>query len=140
MVVVSKFRIELEGGGGEIHVTMPYTMLEPLKETLRAGMQSDRADREERWSQLLRNELEDSEVELVTRLGSIHMTVGSLIDMRPGDIIPLDFDGHATVLSDGVPLFSGDLGQQRGMQVVRVNEMKLRKSGNSLDAFMRKNP
>jgi hypothetical protein len=42
------------------------------------------------------------------------------------------------VLSDGVPLFSGDLGQQRGMQVVRVNEMKLRKSGNSLDAFMRK--
>lgn len=140
LVVVSRLRIEFDGRGGEFHVTLPFAMLEPLKDTLRAGMQSDRADREERWSQLLRNELEDSEVELVTRLGSIHMTVGSLIDMRPGDIIPMDFDGHATVVSDGVPLFSGDLGQQRGMQVVRVNEMKLRKSGNSLDAFMRKGP
>jgi flagellar motor switch protein FliM len=140
LVVVSRLRIEFDGRGGEFHITLPYAMLEPLKETLRAGMQGERPDREERWSQLLRNELEDSEVELVTRLGSVHMTVGSLIDMRPGDIIPLDFDGHATVLSDGVPLFSGDLGQQRGMQVVRVNEMKLRKSGNSLDAFVRKNP
>ncbi len=50
IVVVNKFRIELEGRGGEIHLTMPYTMLEPLKDTLRAGMQSDRADRDERWS------------------------------------------------------------------------------------------
>jgi flagellar motor switch protein FliM len=60
--------------------------------------------------------------------------------MRPGDIIPCDFDGRATVLSDGIPLFSGELGQQRGKQVVRVNEMNMRKSGNSLDAFVRKQP
>ncbi|MEO6080460.1 MAG: flagellar motor switch protein FliM [Steroidobacteraceae bacterium] len=140
IVVVSRLRIEIEGKGGEFHITLPYSMLEPLKDTLRAGMQNDRGDREDRWSQVLRNELEDSEVELVTRLGSVNMTVSSMIDMRPGDIIPFDFDGHATVLSDGIQLFSGDLGQQRGMQVVRVNEMNIRKSGNSLDAFMRKNP
>ncbi len=139
IVVVSRLRIDLDGKGGEVHITLPYAMLEPLKDTLRAGMQSDRADREERWSQLLRNELEDSEVDLVTRLGSISMTVSSLIDMRPGDIIPCDFDGRATVLSDGIPLFWGELGQQRGNQVVRVNEMNIRKAGNSLDAFVRKN-
>ena len=140
LVVVSRLRIDFDGRGGEFHITLPYVTLEPLKDTLRAGMQSDRADREERWSQLLRNELEESEVELVTRLGSLHMTVGSLIDMRPGDIIPMDFDGHATVVADGIPLFTGDLGQQRGQQVVRVNEMNIRKSGNALDAFIRKAP
>jgi flagellar motor switch protein FliM len=140
IVVVSRLRIDLDGKGGEFHITLPYAMLEPLKDTLRAGMQSDRADREERWSQLLRNELEDSEVDLVTRLGTVNMSVGALIDMRPGDIIPCDFDGRATVLSDGIPLFSGELGQQRGKQVVRVNEMNMRKSGNSLDAFVRKQP
>ncbi|MEO8315211.1 MAG: flagellar motor switch protein FliM, partial [Pseudomonadota bacterium] len=87
LVVVSRLRIDFDGKGGEFHITLPYATLEPLKDTLRAGMQSDRADREERWSQSLRNELEESQVELITRLGSIHMTVGSLIDMRPGDII-----------------------------------------------------
>lgn len=138
VVVVNRLRIDFDGRGGEIHVTLPYTLLEPLRETLHAGMQGDLGGREERWSQSLRNELEDSEVELVTRLGSIQMPVSALIDMRPGDIIPFDFDGHATVTSDGIPLFTGDLGQQRGMQVVRVAEMNIRKSGNALDAFVRK--
>jgi flagellar motor switch protein FliM len=138
IVVVCRLRIDIDGKGGEFHITLPYAMLEPLKDTLRAGMQSDRADREERWSQILRNELEESEVELVTRLGTVNMPVSSLIDMRPGDIIPCDFNGHATALSDGIPLFSGDLGQQNGKQVIRVNEMNIRKSGNSLDAFVRK--
>jgi flagellar motor switch protein FliM len=140
IVVVSRLSVDFDGKGGEIHITLPYAMLEPIKGTLCAGIQSDRADSEERWSQLLRNELEDSEVDLVTKLGSMQMTVGSLIDMRPGDIIPCDFDGRATVLSDGIPLFWGELAQQRGKQVVRIGQMNIRKSGNSLDAFMRKHP
>lgn len=138
IVVVNKFRIDIEGRGGEIHLVLPYSMLEPLKDTLRAGMQSDRADREERWSHLLRNELEESEVDIVTRLGTAETTVSKLINMRPGDVIPIDFDGQATVLADGIPLFWGELGQQRGQQVVRVSQMNLRKTANSLDAFVRK--
>jgi flagellar motor switch protein FliM len=138
IVVVSRFRVDLDGRGGEIHIVLPYSMLEPLKDTLRAGMQSDRIDREERWSQILRNELEESEVEVHTRLGEARTTLGNLIDMRPGDVIPIDFDGRATVLADGIPLFWGELGQQRGRQVVRVASMNVRKTGNSLDAFMRK--
>lgn len=138
IVVVSKLRVEFDGRGGEVHLTLPYSMLEPLKDTLRAGMQSDRADREERWSQLLRNELEESEVEVVTRLGTASTTVARLIDMRPGDVIPIEFDGQATVLADGIPLFWGELGQQRGRQVVRVRQMNSRKTGNSLDAFVRR--
>ncbi|MET0282218.1 MAG: flagellar motor switch protein FliM [Steroidobacteraceae bacterium] len=138
IVVVSRFRIEIDGRGGEIHVTLPYSMLEPLKDTLRAGMQSDRQDREERWSQILRNELEESGVDLVTQLATAQTTLGKLLNMRPGDVIPIEFDGQATVLADGIALFRGELGQQRGMQVVRVGQMNLRKVGNSLDAFVRK--
>ena len=37
-----------------------------------------------------------------------------------------------------IPLFWGELGQQRGRQVVRVLQMNARKTGNSLDAFVRK--
>jgi flagellar motor switch protein FliM len=138
IVVVSKFRIELEGGGGDIHVTLPYSMLEPLKDTLRAGMQSDRADRDERWAQSLRNELEDTEVELTTRLCEARLSLGELIDMRPGDIIPCSFDGHATVLADGLPLMKGEVGQHAGRKVVKVTQLLGRKQGNALDAFVRR--
>ncbi len=138
IVVVNRFRVDFDGRGGEIHLVLPYSMLEPLKDTLRAGMQSDRADREERWSQILRNELEESQVDVITRLATAQTTVAKLIDMRPGDVIPIDFDGQATVLADSIPLFWGELGQQRGRQVVRISQMNTRKIANSLDVFVRK--
>jgi flagellar motor switch protein FliM len=138
IVVVSRFHIELEGGGGDIHLTIPYSMLEPIKDILKAGMQSDRADKDERWGQTLRNELEDTEVDLVTRMCQAKITLGKLLDLKAGDILPCDFDGQATVMADGIPILQGEVGQQRGRQVVRVNRLISRKTGNTLDAFVRR--
>ena len=47
VVVVSTFNIELEGGGGDVHVTFPYSMLEPIRDLLDAGVQNDRGDQDE---------------------------------------------------------------------------------------------
>lgn len=138
IVVVSRFHVELEGGGGDIHVTIPYSMIEPIKDILKAGMQSDRADKDERWAQSLRNELEDTEVDLVTRMCQAKLTLGELLDLKAGDVIPCDFDGQATVMADGIPVLQGEVGQQRGRQVVRVNRLVSRKTGNTLDAFVRR--
>jgi flagellar motor switch protein FliM len=139
IVVVSRLHVDLDGKGGEIHITLPYSMLEPLKDTLRAGMQSDRADREELWSQALRNQLEDSNVMLTTRFGTARTTVRTLSTMQPGDIIPFDFDGSATILADGLPLFRGKLADQRGRYAVQITQLNTRKAGSALDAFTRNN-
>ncbi len=53
--------------GGNLHVTMPYSMIEPLREMLDAGIASDRVEKDERWVTCLREEIEDAEVELTTR-------------------------------------------------------------------------
>jgi flagellar motor switch protein FliM len=138
IVVVTRFHIELEGGGGDIHVTIPYSMIEPIKDVLKAGMQSDRADKDEHWSQILRNELEETEIELVTQMCEARISLGELLDLKPGDVIPCNFDGQATVMADGLPLLHGEVGQQRGRQVVKVRQLISRKTGNALDAFMRR--
>jgi len=49
VVVVTTFHVEIEGGGGDFHITMPYSMLEPMREILDAGLQSDRDDADGRW-------------------------------------------------------------------------------------------
>ena len=139
IVLVSRFHIELEGGGGDIHFTLPYSMVEPIKDVLKAGMQSDRADKDERWAQTLRNELEETQVDLVTQLCEARLTLGELLDLKAGDVIACNFDGQATVLADGLPLLQGEVGQARGRQVVRVRHLMARKTSNTLDAFMRKN-
>src|SRR5689334_918509 len=122
IVVVTSFHIELDGGGGNLHVTMPYAMIEPLREILDAGMASDRVDNDERWAITLREEIEEAEVELTTRLGYTNISLSTLLSLKPGDIVPCDFLGKVTVLAEDVPVFRGSFGLSHGLQAVKVEE------------------
>jgi len=122
IVVVTSFRIELDGRGGELHVTMPYSMIEPMRDVLDSGMQSDRAERDENWTLTLREELEEAEVELVPVLGRATLNVGRLLNLKPGDVIPCDFDGQVTLLAEGVPVLRGSYGASRGQQAVKIEK------------------
>jgi flagellar motor switch protein FliM len=122
IVVVTAFRIELEGGGGELHVTLPYAMIEPIRDLLDSGVQSDRMERDETWNRTLRAEIEEAEVELTPVLGHTTLTLGRLVDLKPGDVIPCDFDGEVTLLAEGVPVLRGGFGVSRGQQAVKVSQ------------------
>ncbi len=125
-VVVSAFRIDFETGGGDLHVTLPYSMIEPLREVLDSGVQGDRAEHDVRWAAALREDIEDAEVELVTLLGRSTLSVSTLLNLKPGDVVPCDFEGLATVTAEGVPVFRGAFGVSRGQQCVRFDELARR--------------
>ncbi|HEX4024331.1 MAG TPA: flagellar motor switch protein FliM [Steroidobacteraceae bacterium] len=120
IVVVAGFKVELEGGGGELHVTMPYSMLEPIRELLDSGLHIDPLERDENWVLALREETEEAEVELVPMLGHATVSLGRLLDLKPGDVIPCDFDGNVTLCAEGVPVVRGSYGASRGQQAVKV--------------------
>lgn len=122
VVVVSSFHIELESGAGDFHVTMPYTMLEPMREQLDAGLQSDRGEVDERWLNALRSEIELAEVELVASLTEARITVGELVSLRAGDVIPFDFPERVTVAAEGIPILRGRFGARGGNYAIKVEE------------------
>jgi flagellar motor switch protein FliM len=136
IVVVTKFHVELDGGGGDLHITMPYSSVEPLRELLDAGVQSDRVERDERWVQALRGEIEDAEVDLKVILGRSSLRLSQLIDLKAGDILPCDFEGRVAVLAEGVPLFRGTVGRSRGQHAVRIDERVRRDKTHFLDTLM----
>ena len=127
LVVVSSFKIDLEGGGGELHLTMPYAMIEPIRDQLDSGVQSDRMERNDSWTQSLREEIEEAEVDIVPVLGKSSLSVGRLVDLKPGDVIPCDFDGNVTLYAEGVPVLRGSYGASRGQQAVKVTQRILRR-------------
>lgn len=122
IVVVTSFHIEVDGGGGNLHVTMPYSMIEPLREILDAGVASDRVEKDERWMICLREEIEDADIQLTTRLGRCNISLATLLNLKPGDIIPCDFAGKITVLAEDVPVFRGSFGLSHGLQAVKIEE------------------
>ena len=128
IVVITNFHIDLDGVGGELHVTMPYAMIEPLREVLDSGMASDRVDKDERWAHTLREEIEDAEVELSTLLGRTNITLAELLNLKPGDILNCDFTGKVLVLAEDVPMFRGSFGLSHGQQAIKFEE-KVRRGG-----------
>ncbi len=140
IVVVTSFHIEVDGGGGNLHVTMPYAMIEPLREILDAGVASDRVDNDERWMVCLREEIEDAEVQLTTRLGRCNISLATLLNLKPGDIVPCDFLGKVTLLAEDVPVFRGSFGLSHGLQAVKVEERIRRSNTIQNDSLIFKRP
>lgn len=119
-VVVSRFHVELEGGGGEIHVTLPYSMLEPIRELLDAGIQSDRVDRDESWNTMLREQLNVAEVTLSSVLAKRRMTLRELTRLKVGDILPIELPHEVPLCVEDIPVFTGTFGVANGSNCVKI--------------------
>lgn len=130
VVVVSTFRIDLEGGGGDFHVTMPYSMVEPIRDLLDAGVQSDVSDVDSRWMKSLRDEIFEASVEVKSELSGIEMTLSEIRDLKPGDIIPFDMPEKIVLEAEEIPLFRGVLGLSRGNRAIKITERVSRKQLN----------
>lgn len=113
-VIVSSFHIELDGGGGDMHVTMPYSMIEPIKDILDSGMTGDVHEVDERWTNALRRDILRANVELECTVVEKMMSLRDIIDLKQGDIIPVDIPESLTLRANGVPVFKTRMGTSRG--------------------------
>ncbi|NRA85225.1 MAG: flagellar motor switch protein FliM [Gammaproteobacteria bacterium] len=111
VIVVCSFHIELDGGGGDFHIALPYSMLEPIRELLDAGVQSDKEDTDQRWSAALKDEIMDVEIGLDASLGEVQLTLRQIMEMKAGDIIPFDMPDDVLIRVEDLPSYRGKLGK-----------------------------
>ncbi|WP_100642117.1 flagellar motor switch protein FliM [Alteromonas facilis] len=122
VVVISSFHIELDGGGGDFHVSLPYSMLEPIRELLDAGVQSDKEDTDFRWSKALRDEIMDVHVDLSTHMLDVVIPLHQVMELKAGDIIPIEMPEHITVMIEELPTFRAKLGRSRDNIALKITE------------------
>lgn len=122
VVVVSTFHIELDGGGGEMHITVPYSMVEPIREVLDAGLQSDSDEQDERWVRALREDVVAAKVDLECDVVRREITLRDILDLKAGDIIPVELPDYHVVTANGVPMFRTQLGQHNGNLALKIRE------------------
>ena len=120
VVVVTTFNVDLESGGGDFYICLPYSMLEPIRDLLDAGMQSDRGEKDERWERAMREEILDAYVNISAELGEVDLTVEQLSGLQVGDIIPIDVAEELEVSAEGLPLFRGTLGVHKKHYAIKV--------------------
>jgi len=132
-IVVSRFNIELDGGGGEMHVAFPYAMLEPIREQLDAGVQSDRVERDEGWMRAMRAQLQDAQVELSSAIAQRQISLRELSRLKVGDVIPIELPRTVTLQVEQMPLFSGEFGVHNGRNAVKVTAVHLPRNTPALE-------
>ncbi len=121
IVIVSTIHVELEGGGGDINIAMPYAMIEPIRDLLDA-VSSDRGEVDGSWQEGLRKEVLRSEVALNSLLVEKTMSIEDVMNFQKGDVIPIDMPETVTLQAEGVSIFKGKIGLSDGNYAIQITE------------------
>lgn len=123
IVVTTTFNIELGQSGGELHIVMPYSMVEPIRDTLYSAVQGDSYEPDKRWVRMLSKQVQLAEVDLVAQFTRIPGTVGQILGMKVGDVIGAEIPKKVVAEVDGVPVFECSYGTQNGQYAIKVDRI-----------------
>ncbi len=132
VVVVSTFHIELDGGGGDMHITLPYSMIEPIRETLDAGLQTDVDDIDDRWIKSLREGILNATVNVDCKVAEKEIPLRDIIDLKEGDVIPMEIPDNLVLTANGIPMMLAKLGQSKGNLALQIVEKSLKTNEESV--------
>jgi flagellar motor switch protein FliM len=120
IVVTTSFAIEIGEAGGQVHLCIPYSTLEPIRDTLFSSIRGDAQVSDRRWVNLLTQQIQTAEVEIAANLAHANATVADLMGLKAGDFIELDLDKTLIANIDNVPVFECTYGVSNGRYAIRV--------------------
>lgn len=125
VVIVSNFEIEVEYSSGIISLCLPYAALEPIRDKLQTGYQSEQFEIDKTWIKRFKSGLLASKVDLTTRLGNMEINTGEVINLKRGDVIPLDryVTDPLNIYVEGVLKFRGTPVTYKGNQAVQISQV-----------------
>ena len=114
VMMVSSFRLELDDGGGELHIAFPYAALEPYRNLLDATTKTDQEASDGVWRAKLERALLDAHLPMSCVIGDSRVRLRELMNFTVGDVIDIDLFEHHEVRIANIPTFSATLGDSRG--------------------------
>ncbi len=125
VVVVMNFEIEVEYTTGVVSICIPYSMLEPIKEKLAAGFQSEQLEVDKAWSNRFKGGLMRSYVDLMVELGKVSISAKDIVNLKAGDVIQLDHysSDPLDIFVEGIPKFRGFPGIFKGNQAMQIDQV-----------------
>jgi flagellar motor switch protein FliM len=124
-VIVTQFRVDIEGVGGGLSLCVPYSTIEPVRDRLSGGVQRDNLRSDAKWRQRLKERIRAASVDIVVELGSTQVTTERLLQLKTGDVIQLEQRvGEPLAASvQGVQKLMGRPGVIKGNRALKLNRI-----------------
>ncbi len=119
VVVNTTLQIEFGPVGGFLHVCLPYSMLEPVRDLLANPIQND-VEVDTQWVSRMSSEMRRADVELSVEFATAETTIGELLRLRKGDVLPIELPAAVTAMVDRIPVLECGYGTSNGHYALRV--------------------
>jgi len=123
LVAITTFRIDIGAIGGLVNFCFPYSMIEPIRELLSNDLQGQPENVDDTWTELMKQQLKSAEVEAIADLCTISTSLRKVMNMKVGDIIPVNLNSLIELKVDGVPILNGSYGQFEDQYAIRVENL-----------------
>jgi flagellar motor switch protein FliM len=123
VIIATTLEVEFESASGTIMVVVPYSTIEPIKQKLSSSFQTDNEMADTIWTTSMNKHVKNANAELIAKLGVTTMTVGDLVNLEIGDIIPLNQEasGEISLSIGAVEKFKCLIGNYKGSRAVQIS-------------------
>ncbi len=122
VVINTTFLIEFGPIGGALNVCIPYSMIEPIRDLLSNPLQGE-VEVDKRWVKQLTRQVESADVELQAQFVNIPSTIGQLLRLQVGDVLPIEIPETILAEVNGVPVMECGYGTSNNHYALRVQKM-----------------
>lgn len=123
VVVSTTFKIDVGDNHAEMHVCFPYSSVEPIRDQLTSNLQGETLDQDNPWIRQLTDQIQDAELQLVANFATAETSIGGLMEMKVGDILPISRPVTICASVDDVPVMECDYGKLNGKYALKVKKM-----------------
>ena len=132
VVIISRFEVDIEGAVSKFMICIPYSMIEPIKEKLYSGFQSEQLEVDHRWIERFKERLKESELNIKVDIGTASISSRDFLKIKEGDVIVLDkrIEDPLVVDIENLPKFIAYPGKLNNNVAVKIiSEIPLGKEG-----------
>jgi len=121
LMVVIVFMLKGEEFSGNIHLCIPYLILESIKDKLSSKYLREK-DMEHTWSEQLQSLLQHIPVTVIAELGTTTQSVRKLLNLKVDDVLQLDTgpEDYISLSVDHSPKYLGYPGIIRGNRAIEI--------------------
>lgn len=125
VVITTTLDVEFGSASGAMMIVVPYSTIEPIKQKLSSSFQSDGETVNSVWVKAMGSHLNEVVANAVAKLGETEMTIGDLVTLRRGDVVPLDAEasGKLTLSVEGVEKMRCVMGTHKGNKAVQITDV-----------------
>lgn len=127
-VVIIDLNVKIKDVEGNMSLCMPYLILEPVLDHLNIRYWSESTSdggEKKHYKDLLFNKVNTVLMELKAILGTSHLSLRDIMDLRVGDVIQLDqhITDKTIIKSNNTEWFTGTMGQYKNHVAVKIDEV-----------------